>query len=628
MCGIFGIYNIGKSQSFDRVLFKESLLTMQHRGPDANSIESFEPKAIFGHVRLSIIDLQAESNQPMQVDDRYWIVFNGEIYNYIELREELILTGLSFRTASDTEVLLRAYQQWGEDCVKKFNGMWAFAIYDSNENSLFCSRDRFGVKPFNYAIIENQFIFASEIKPILRYFPELKRPNFNVIANYCRTSVGAQLRETWFENILRLEPAHNIVINNKGFVKKRYWDYPKNVNQSISFEESVLQYKMILNDSVKLRMRSDVPIGFTLSSGVDSTSLVSLLKDQYHGNKHTYTAAFADTRFDVLEKQNFIRDVKIDEPSIVKQLTKELNLEPTIVEIGYNDYISDLYKIIFNLESGHGSPAVFPLYQILEVAKKDVTVVIEGQGGDELLGGYISTVFPIYFLELIFNLKFLSAYRELVAFSKTYSLLASFKLFIRQSNLTLFKKVYFMISGIDKLFTGKIKNYKELKDFPLKPEGFDNILNKHLYKAHTGGLVNLLHYGDAISMAHTLESRLPFMDYRLVELVFTLPSEYKVKLGMGKYLHRHAMQGIVPDYILKNSIKFGFESPLSHLFSSDGENSARAVLLSDKCLSRGLFSKVQLVKFFAEHNSGKANHSRLLLRLLSVEIWFRLFIDN
>jgi asparagine synthase (glutamine-hydrolysing) len=627
MCGIFGIYNIGEGKIIRQQDFEEALLTMKHRGPDAHGVKAFDDTAILGHVRLSIIDLNEKSNQPFQLDNRYWIVFNGEIYNYLELKDELIATGYRFRTASDTEVLVRAYQHWGEQCVNRFNGMWAFVIYDEIEKNLFCSRDRFGIKPFNYTTISSQFVFSSEIKGIISYFPQLKLPNYNVIANYCRNSVGGQIRETWFESIYRLEPAHNLVVNAAGIKSYRYWDYPRKVNMKIPFKEAVVEYRQLLADAVNKRMRSDVPVGFTLSSGIDSTSLVCLLRNHFNDNKNTYTAAFTGTTFQRLEKQNFKDDIEIDEPSLVRRLTTELELKPTILEINYDDYVNVLKEIIHYMESGHGSPAVFPLFHILKEARKNVTVILEGQGADELLGGYINNVFPIYFLELIRQCRFRKAFTELKSFAKCYSLKAAFMLLIRQSKLAFLKKLYYYFSGIECLYSGEIKKYKEIRDYPLDPCGFDSLLNEHLYKAHTGGLVNLLHYGDAVSMAHSLESRLPFMDYRLVEFVFTLPSEFKVHLGMGKYLHRQAMEGIVPGYIINNPLKLGFESPLSHVFEKEDEKSAKAVLLSDKCLARGLFSKEALLKAFREHKQGKRNHSRFLYRMLSVELWFREFID-
>lgn len=628
MCGILGIYNINSSKSFNQNSFKASLLTMIHRGPDANSVKLFENKAILGHLRLSIIDLNEASNQPFQIDDRYWIVYNGEIYNYIELRDELVNYGYKFHTTSDTEVLIRAYQYWGEGCVKRFNGMWAFSIYDSLQNVLFCSRDRFGVKPFNYAIVEGHFVFSSEIKAIINYFPQLKRPNYNVIANFCRTSTGAQIKETWFDNIFRLEPAHYITVSASGIKHIRYWDYPHKVNKEITFAEAISKYRELLTDAVKLRMRSDVPIGFTLSSGIDSSSLVCLLKDKFYGNKHTYTAAFTDEKFSELEKNTYNNDIEIDEPLLVRKLAKELQLEPSIIEIDYERFFKDLENIVFHLESGHSSPAVFPLYQILKEAKKDVTVIVEGQGADELLGGYINSAITVYVFELISKLRFKKAFLELKAVLKVYNIKMMIMLMVRQSQFTLIKRIYYRINGLQEFFTGALKHYKEIPDYPTKPSGFDNSLNKHLYTIHTGILANLLHYGDAIPMAHSLESRLPFMDYRLVEFAFTLPSEYKIGQGMGKVIHRQAMQNIVPDYLINNPVKFGFNTPLSNLFAKEGENSPRSIILSEKCQSRGIFSKQKLIRAFKEQDSGKKNHAYVLYRLLLVELWFRIFIDD
>jgi asparagine synthase (glutamine-hydrolysing) len=627
MCGIFGIYNLVENKQFDKQRFENALLKMDYRGPDMKAMKEFNDQVILGHLRLAIIDLDKESSQPFTINNKYWMVFNGEIYNFIELREELKKAGHAFKTSGDTEVLLKSYEHWGDDCVNRFNGMWSFAIYNKETKKLFCSRDRFGIKPFNYTTIEGQFIFASEIKAILSYFPQLRTPDYNVIANFCRTSIGAQTKNSWFKDIFRLQPAHNLIIDEKGLNIYRYWDYPKKINRGITFSEAKEKYKELLSESLKLRMRSDVPIGFTLSSGLDSTSIVCLLKDKFENNR-TYTAAFNSTEFQKRENKNFKNDVEIDEPAIVKKLTKALGLIPDIVEVDFKNYVADLQKIILNLESGHGSPAVFPLDKILEEAKKNVTVVLEGQGADELLGGYISSVLPVRIFELLKDARFKAALNELKAFSKDYSLKSAFLLAVRQSYFEFVKKIYYKVSGIDQLFCGRIKKYELIKDYPGEPFGFDNSLNKYLYKAHTGGLVNLLHYGDAVSMRHSLESRLPFMDYRLVEFSFTLPSAFKVHNGMGKYIHREAMKGIVPDYILNNKLKFGFDSPLSKIFSEDGENSATGVLLSERCLSRGLFSPSALKKLIKKQKSGDGNYSRLLYRMLNVELWFRNFIDN
>ena len=200
-------------------------------------------------------------------------------------------------------------------------------------------------------------------------------------------------------------------------------------------------------------------------------------------------------------------------------------------------------------------------------------------------------------------------------------------LFIRSLNITWIQKLYYKFSGIDAFFTGKIRQYDHIKDYPLESHGFEDALNAYLFKSHTGGLVNLLHYGDAVSMKHSLESRLPFMDYRLVEFVFTLPSEFKVQNGVGKYIHREALKGIVPNFILSNPIKIGFDTPLIHLFSKTDSNSAVATLLSKRCLNRGLFSEKAIRKALYSQKLGKAQYSRYLYRMLSVELWFKEFID-
>lgn len=630
MCGIFGIYNIKTPKKLQKEIVEISLLKMKYRGPDARNIKMFDDSAILGHLRLSIIDLKPESSQPFQLDDRYWITFNGEIYNYIELRNDLITEGgYTFRTESDTEVLLRAYIHWGENCVNKFNGMWAFAIYDALENKLFCSRDRFGVKPFNYALIDGQFIFSSEIKAILTYFPKLKEPNYNSIANYCRTSVGAQNEETWFKDVYRLQPAHNMIVTEEGIKKYRYWQYPTVTDNTINFEDAKSRYLALLTDAVNLRMRSDVPVGSTLSSGIDSGSIVSLLRTFFQGKHDTYTAVFDEKDFNTLEKKNYQENIEINEKTLVERLTKELNLTPHYLEAKFDNYLSDLQFLVKHLESGHSSQAILPLNKILEAAKKEVTVVLEGQGADELLGGYINTAFFPAIIELIKAGKIKTAIQEYQAFKKYYSISQTFILFIRQwSNKWHFlQKMYFRLRGIN-IYGKHLTHYIYIKDHVNEPPETNSYFNRELIKQHTGGLVNLLHYGDAISMAHSLESRLPFMDYRLVEFAFSLPFHFKMKQGLGKFIHRISLDAIVPDYILKNPIKFGFSTPLHKLFLSSNNNGILDILESEKLADRQLFKKNAIKELIDEHQLGKKDHSRLLFRVLQIELWFQEFIDR
>ena len=629
MCGIFGIYSKKKSTVINKNRFTDSLKIISHRGPD-NINSHFHNSNALGHVRLSIIDLNKNSNQPFHsLDNRYSLIFNGEIFNYIEIKKDLESEGIVFKTESDTEVLLKAFMHWGKSCVQKFNGMWAFIIYDSHKDEFFCSRDRFGIKPLYYCQYNNQILVASEIKSILNYYTELAKPNYNVIANYCRTSIGGQHSQTWFKNIFRIEPASNVLFSQGKMVTEKYWEYPKAVDEKITFDKALEQYKSIFLDSVRIRLRSDVPIGITLSSGIDSTSIACLMNRVNNKVKFkTYTAKFENSNYSKEEKQNYKNDVEIDEAKIVKKFASELNMSSNFIEVNYDNYLDNLSKLIWHLESGHGSPAIYPLDQVVERAKNDVTVILEGQGADELLGGYINVAGMTYIVDQLKKMNVLKAYKEWRILIETYSYKIAIILFIRQLNINFINKMFLRFSGIEKLFKGPIKKYNPLKDHPKEPTGFDDRLNKHLYKAHTGGLVNLLHYGDAISMKHSVESRLPFMDYRLVELAFKLPPEFKIHNGQGKYIHRKAMEGILPNSILNNKIKFGFDSPLSEILFKEGKNSVKSILFSDKCLERNLFDENVLRNMFSKPQTSIINTTRYIYRILCVELWFREFIDT
>jgi len=628
MCGIFGILTTNDVFKIDPNRVRSSAMLMRHRGPDAYGQWGIENKIELAHLRLSIIDLKPESNQPFISNcGNYIIVFNGEIFNYIEIRRKLSSIGYAFRTSSDTEVLLNSYIEWGYQCVNKFNGDWAFAIYSVKENLLFCSRDRFGVKPFNYSLVKNTFIFSSEIKSILHYFPQLRIPNYNVIANYCRNSLGAQISETWFDNIFRLMPAHNLVIKDGKIEIERYWNYPNTTNKTLKFEDATEVYRELFINSVKLRMRSDVPVGTTLSSGIDSGSIVSVLRKFYNEEHNTFTAVYQSNEYSQLEKSTFSKEIVIDEGSLVRHLTKELNLKSHLIDISKSDFCKDLSDVIYYLESGHSSSAIIPLSKIMTYAKEYVTVVMEGQGADELLSGYIINTFPSLLWEHLRRGNITQFTKEYLEFKKTYSLAYSMKQFLRLLNYDNLERLYQWKNGINDVFGPELKKYNRIKDYPFKPDGFDEHFNEVLFKSHTGGLVNLLHYGDAISLSRSIESRLPFMDYNLVEFTFQLPFNFKMMNGFGKYIHRVAMNSIVPQFILGNLLKFGFNTPLSQHFESI-DTEANRILLSERCLNRGIYNKEGLQKMMKEHIHKEKNNSTMLFRLLSVELWFRHFIDN
>lgn len=623
---------MGGRHGLDERRFRQALATLRHRGPDAENIQRFSSDAILGHTRLSIIDLHEASNQPLSVLGRYWIIYNGEIYNYIELREELEGKGIQFRTQGDTEVLLYAYAVWGEDCISRFNGMWAFAIYDTREKTLFCSRDRFGVKPFNYVIDKGQFLFASEVKAILAYRPELAQPEYNAIANYCRTSVGAQSEQTWFRNILRLPPGGNLTIRNGQIRTQRYWRYPNGVDQKISFGEAKEQYAELFRDAVRLRMRSDVPLGLTLSSGIDSSSIAYMMHAVDANPHHCFTSRFIPQDGLQTDTSIYAEEADIDESISAVKVAGELGLHSHVVDTDYAGFVPFLEHVIYHLESGHSSPAVIPLMQLLARAREHVTVLLDGQGADELLGGYILNTLSPAIMDLATKGRFADALHSLRRFSAAYKLSYAAQMALRDlsNDLHFLSRAHQRLSGVDQVYGPVLRGYRRHKDYRELPgEGNRSRLGRHLMRRHAGGLVNLLHYGDAISMANSIESRMPFLDYRLVEFTWGLPSEFKVHLATGKYVHREAMRGKVPNRILDQKIKFGFNTPINQQFRAMKPSDASPidVLLDNRCLARGLFDRPGLEALISEHRSEKRDHGTLLFRLLSTELWFRCFVD-
>jgi asparagine synthase (glutamine-hydrolysing) len=610
MCGIFGYYSFNQTK-VDKVRFKESLTTIIHRGPNfQQSLFYNNDRIALGHVRLSIIDLSESANQPMEIG-KYHIVYNGEIYNYIEIRNELKKNGYTFNTSSDTEVLVKAYDHWGGECVNRFNGMWAFAILNITDSTLFCSRDRFGVKPFNYYLSEEKFIFSSEIKPIITYDLSLRKPNYNSIALFCREGINGEIPETWFEGIYRLKPGHNLEISDGKMSIYRYYSYPIKIDK-LSFESAKVSFSALLEDSVKIRMRSDVPVGTTLSGGLDSTSIVAVLRNFYNGDHNTFTAHFPGFAKDELATAN--------------KTNKYYGLKGNTIVVDYNNqYIQTLTKIIYHLESGHLSPSVVPLWKVYEEAKNTVTVVLEGQGADELLGGYITSSAGFFLEQKLLNFKFRQFWFALIELKRNYSLTSILVSYIRlkfPSWVKTFLRKY--ILRYEKVMIGHLAEFK----YNITPVCQSNSkFISHLQYLHQTTLSNLLHYGDAISMAFSIESRLPYLDYRLVNFAYALPEDYLISNGVGKFIQRESLKSIFPDFINKEVEKNGFGSPIAEFFNNNKEI-IEQILFDKRSIDRGLFNEVELKKLMHSDLTSYKNSSRFIFRVLCVELWFKVFIDN
>lgn len=633
MCGIMGVFKGISGIAINERRFSNAVNKLDHRGPDCLNVRRVTDGLILGHTRLAIIDLDGRSNQPMELGGRYWIVFNGEIYNYLELRRELEQIGVKFHTSGDTEVVLNAYACWGEKCITRFNGMWAFAIFDKLNNMLFCSRDRFGEKPFYYAFSDGNFIFASEISALLSYQPGLAEPDYNVISNFCRTSVGAQHSQTWFKRIRRLQPGNNLIVTQSLHRIERYWAYPNKSVHRPNFQEACEIYRKLFMDSVAIRMRSDVPLGLTLSSGLDSTSIAYAMQSLSPGAHHCFTASY-DPSDDLRPDDGVyaLAPAHIDETQGAQETASRLGLRHHIVKTNYSNFIPNLTEIISKMGSGNSSPAIVPLFQLMKVAREHVTVVLEGQGADELLAGYIDSVFLPATLDLARQGRVIEALRGVRAFSRHYKLSYSIKLALRSlsNEVHLISATHQRLSGLDGIYGPALRPYDRIKDYPLLEEPYGNsLLTRTLRRSHSGGLVNLLQYGDTVSMSRSLEARLPFTDHRLVEFVWSLPFDYKVHEGNGKHLHREAMRGIIPDAVLDAKTKLGFLTPIRQQFITSKKYSEDPVdvLLSNRCLDRGLFDAKGLNDLINRHRLGQSDYGLLLFRLLSTELWFRCFID-
>ncbi|WP_304141527.1 asparagine synthase (glutamine-hydrolyzing) [Mesoflavibacter zeaxanthinifaciens] len=543
MCGIAGIIN--KNASFvNSKDIKKMTDIISHRGPDGEGHFVYKNIAL-GHRRLAILDLSPSGHQPM-VNDDYVLVFNGEIYNYIEIKEKLKNIGYVFNTNSDTEVALKAFQEWGDKCVEEFNGMWSFAIYDKKHNKTFISRDRFGIKPFYYFNDDKTFYFGSEIKQILT-FVENPKVNRQVLYDFLYLSYQHYDENTFFENIKSLRAGHNLYYNhetNKIEIKK-YYTLKKEDNTYNSLEESVESYKTKFNNSINLRLRSDVKVGTCLSGGLDSSYVAKTASEKYI-NEDKFTAITAKSI-----------DAKNDESHYAKIVADVYNLNWKITEPSNTDFFNALDDIIYNQEEPFGSPSIIMQYFVMKKAKEEGCIVmLDGQGGDETLLGYERYYIP--YLNSIKNpIKRISEFRKLSKNSKlSLKQLLSYYLYFGIPKLReyfLIKKNNYILDKNKKYF-----NKKLVSEFKKSSKDLFALQEKELLELQ---LEKLLKFEDRNSMAHSIEARVPFLDYKLVECALAIPAKFKIKDGWSKYILRKSYGENAPKEIVWRKNKFGFEAP-------------------------------------------------------------------
>lgn len=566
MCGIAGIIQPAAALGKDQL--KRMTDAIAHRGPDGEGLwQNKNGTALLGHRRLSIIDLSNSASQPMHLcsclakgealHERYTIIHNGEIYNYIELRKELEAEGYIFRTQGDTEVILAAYDHWDDECLQYFDGMFSFAIWDEEEQELFAARDRFGEKPFFYHFDNGTLLFASEMKAIWATgIPRIA--NLKMLFNFI--TIGyldnpSRPEETFFENLLKLPPASKLFYSpaDKELIIEKYWDLdPDLQNKGINEKESIEQFHSLFTASVRRRLRSDVPVGTSLSGGLDSSSIAATIQALGSGNAHyqCFTAIFPG-----FEK---------DELPFAKQVATKFDLQQHTIPVGVEDLIGNWEQFAYHQEEPVGSASAFAQFQVFEMAKKEnITVLLDGQGADETLAGY-PRYFKWYWQEL-FQKRRLARSGEIGAARRNgireafgyKNVIAS--LFPDLASVILERQYLFHALQQEDLAKDFIR-LQSKEAYYTKPV-LRNLNGVLYFNTVVHGLEELLRYADRNSMAHGREVRLPFLSHELVEFIFSLPSHFKIRDGWTKWILRKAMDTSLPPEINWRKGKTGFEPP-------------------------------------------------------------------
>lgn len=627
MCGIAGAIDLSGRPIADLPRRLEVMNELQaHRGPDGQSVWMHERHQVgFAHRRLKIIDLTT-GDQPIGDGAGSWISYNGEIYNYIELRAEL--GSSAFRTTSDTEVALRAYQRWGTDCVNRFRGMFAFSLWDEKTQTLFCARDRFGIKPFYYAEVGGVFYFASEIKALVPFLPDVETDLEGLKDYLCfQFCLGGK---TLFKGVKELLPGHMLTVRDGRVTISRYWEvyYQPDFHHTAAYFESAIQD--LVAESVAIHLRSDVPVGAYLSGGLDSSIVASLAVETEGPGFLAFTGKFGN-------------DPAYDESGYAREMAEWKGFQVLDVDIGADDFVSSIEKVIYHLDYPVAGPGSFPQYVVSALAAKHRKVVLGGQGGDEIFGGYTRYLIA-YFEQCIkgaidgsmhsgkFVVTYESIIPNLVALRNYKPLLQEFW---REGLFEDVDRRYFRLinrapSLGDEINWAALGQYDPWETFRTIFHGA-NVGRESYFDAMTHFdfktlLPALLQVEDRVSMAHGLESRVPFLDHRIVELAATIPADIKFENGNMKHVLRSAMRSKLPERIFNRQDKMGFPVPLHEWLTTAGpvREFVHDLFSSQQARSRELIDNRRVLKKM----DGEARFGRQAWGLLSLELWQRSFHDR
>jgi asparagine synthase (glutamine-hydrolysing) len=608
MCGISGIVNLSNNTVAKPDIIN-MMSAMKHRGPDDEGLFTKDSVGL-GFVRLSIIDLTKAGHQPMKSDDdRYVMVFNGEIFNYIEIRDELKANGIVFNTNTDSEVLLKSYIFWGEACLHKLNGMWAFAIYDKLEKVLFASRDRFGVKPFYYYKDNERLVFASEIPSILTVLKQKPTANQGAIFDFIVFNRTDQNEETFFNGIFRLKHGCTLEIKDKQVKINQWYNLKENLKKPFKDAD---EYGKMFSESIRLRLRSDVPVGICFSGGLDSSSILSVIyKNLGKTDINTFSAVYAKNEYgDESEYINLYRD----------EVKNMHFISPSA---------STLFKDLTDFTKSHAEPipstSPYAQFKVMELAKATVKVTLDGQGADEQLGGY-HYFFGIYFKELLLKGRWGKLVSEIIFYKKKHKSNYAIKTFIffllpsiYKTSLRAQKNGY-----INRNFFKKHKRNSKTSDTIYNSTSLNQALLDHFeYK-----LEHLLKWEDRNSMHFSIEARVPFLDYRLVERTLSLPADKIIHEGTTKFILREAMNGLIPEKIYRRQDKLGFGTPEAEWFRNEIFKPYVLELLNSKSFTdRKIIDPKKALTLYHQHLERKINISQEIWKWINLELWFRHFID-
>lgn len=626
MCGIAGLIRKNKKPvSIGDI--KRMTDTLVHRGPDAEGQLVFGCLGL-GHRRLSILDLSEQGKQPMEsFDGNLVIVFNGEIYNYLELKEELKSKGAEFRNNTDTEVIMEAYRYWGEECVNRFNGMWAFVLLDKRKNRIFASRDRMGVKPFYYINREDVFAFASEPKAILEILPEERNYNPTMIYRFLKGQSEDMDEQTFYKNILQLEPATSMFyyVEEHRFRLWKYWEINADeiYERRIKGKNPVKEFKNLLEDAVKIRMRSDVAVGASLSGGLDSSTIVGILSKKYGSKVKTFSSVYDDE--DCNEKE------------FIDEVNKFAGTEPYFIFPDNNpNLLGALERITVHHDGPNASASMYSGYSVYKGAQKEVRVLMDGQGADELLGGYLGSYFAVLEDILLENtlcakvkaMKMIhiinTEWPEIMEGIPTNRIRQVMR---KKASARYFHKGYAQLNKSINLFSEEFEQTVD-KNIEKKNGKVKGSLNRELYyQLMQISLPQILHNVDGNSMAFSMEVRLPFLDYRIVEFCMALDGKYKIKNQWTKWILRKSCKPYLPEKVLYRKNKMGFPAPFGRWIKEcEEKDKMREIIFA--LGDRGIVRKDAIAEYYNQHIAGDTDRSIILYRFLTLELWLRNCIDS